>query len=111
MNFVPIPKPISKAIVGATKVVVTASQCLVHGLVVVNQTAAEAFLQVFDKLTADVTVGTTVPDYFIPVPASGGVVIPLSKVGFAHLTGVVIACCTSPTNNTGANCDVVVFVK
>jgi hypothetical protein len=111
MNFIPIPKPISKAAVAATKVTVTASQCLLHGLVVVNQTAAEAFLQIFDALAANVTVGTTVPDYVIPIPASGGVVIPLSSVGFEHLIGIVIAGCTSPTNNVGAACDVTLFVK
>jgi len=111
MNFVSIPKPISKASVAATKVTVSASQCQLHGLVVVNQTAAEAFLQIFDKAAGDVTVGTTVPDYFVPIPASGGVVLPLALFGFQHLIGIVIACTTSPTNNVGAACDITLFVK
>lgn len=111
MNFIPILKPVFNAAVAATKVVVNSRECLIHGLVVVNQTAAEAFLQVFDALTANVTVGTTAPDWVIPIPASGGVVIPLSSVGFQHLKGVIIAGCTSPTNNVGAALDVTLFVK
>jgi len=110
MNFVQVPKPISKKNVGSTAVAVKTTQCDVHGLVVVNQTAAEAFLQVYDLALGSVVVGTAV-DYFIPIPASGGVVIPLTKVGFQHFNAVSIACCTAPDNNVAALCDVTMFIK
>lgn len=108
--FHTLPKPISNAGVTA-KTTVKATQCMVHGLVVVNQTAAEAFLQVFDALLANVTLGVTVPDYFVPIPASGGVVIPLSNAGFQHFIGVVIGCTTGASNGVGAACDVTMFIK
>jgi|SRR6185369_2438884 len=110
-NFPPIPKPIFKAAVAATKTPVKATPCQLHGWQIVNQTAAEAFVQVFDKADADISVGTTVPDYVIPLPASGGAVLPLNKVGFRHDIGLEIACTTTPTGSSGAACDVLMFVR
>jgi len=110
-NFPPIPKPLFSAGVAATKTAIKATPCQVHGWHIVNQTAAEAFVQVFDKAAADVTVGTTVADYVIPLPASGGAVLPLNHVGLLHSIGLVIACTTTATGLTGAACDVLMFVR
>jgi hypothetical protein len=110
-NFPPITKPIFKAAVAGVAVAVKATPCQLHGWQIVNQTGAEAFVQVFDALQASVTVGTTVPDYVIPLPASGGAVVPLGKVGLRHDVGLTIACTTSPSNNVGAACDVLMFVR
>lgn len=110
-NFPEINKPIFKAAVVGAKTAVKATPCQVHGWQIVNQTAAEAFVQVFDKAVGDVTVGTTVPDYVIPLPASGGAVLPADTIGFRHDIGLVIACTTSPTNSTDAACDVLLFVR
>lgn len=111
-NFPPIIKPIFSAAVGATKVAVKATPCQVHGWLIVNPQAVEVFLQVFDALAANVTVGTTVADYVIPLPASGGAVLPLNHVGIRHDVGLTVACTTTPTGSgavTGA--DVLMFVR
>lgn len=110
-NFPPISKPIFSAGVAAVKTAIKATPCQVHGWQIVNQTAAEAFVQVFDKAAGDVNVGTTAPDYVIPLPASGGAVVPLGQVGLRHDIGFVIACTTSASNNVGAACDVLFFVR
>ena len=47
--------------VNATKVVVTAAPTLIQSISVLNATSAEAYLQIFDSLTAGVTVGSTAP--------------------------------------------------
>ena len=47
--------------VNGTKVVVTAAPTLIQSISVLNATSAEAYLQLFDKATGDVTVGSTAP--------------------------------------------------
>lgn len=46
-----------------------------HFAVLVNTTAAIAYLQIFTQLYSGVTVGTTVPTYVIPVAANGSVIL------------------------------------
>jgi hypothetical protein len=110
-NFPPIPKPLFSGGVAAAKTAVKATPCQIHGWHIVNQNAAEAFIQVFDKAAGDVTVGTTAPDYVIPLPASGGAVLPLNKVGFRHDVGLVVACTTTATGAGAGAADVLMFVR
>lgn len=112
-NFPQIPKPIFSAAVAGTKTTIKATPCSLHGCIVLNGTAAIAYVQVFDAKAADVNVGTTVPDYVFPVPPNTAppLVLPVGKDAFRHDIGLVIACTTSPTNNTGAACDVLMFVR
>lgn len=110
IGSIQLPKPISTKNVGNTAIAILTTQGMVHGLVVVNQTAAEAFLQIYDTAQASVVVGTAV-SWWVPIPASGGVVIPLSPAGFQHFNAVSIAACTTPDGNTAALCDVTMFVK
>jgi hypothetical protein len=49
-----------------------------YNLAIVNTTAAIAYVQLFDAATGSVTLGTTVPDWEVAVPAS-------SSVGLAQL--------------------------
>lgn len=109
-NLIPIQKPLFFAAVTA-KTTVKAGHWHLHGWTIVNQTGAEAFVQVFDKLLADVNLGTTVPDYVIPIPASSGAVEPFSPAGFEHTIGIVIACTTTPGGAAAAACDVLMYVR
>jgi len=81
----------------------------VFGWQIVNNTGAIAYAQMFNKKASDVTVGTTIPDYVVPLPANGGAVMPVSRTGINHSTGISIACTTTRTGNTSATCDVVMF--
>lgn len=65
-----------------------------------NPNSTLAYLQFFDALAANVTVGTTPPLMTVAVPAFGGVVDtwPMESVQFK--TGIVIAATTTPTGST-----------
>jgi hypothetical protein len=82
-----------------TKVVVAAGPVLLFNIMAFNTGGAVSYLQFFDALTADVTVGTTTPTFVIPLPASGGVsdayVLPER-----FRTGVVLACTDGSSNNS-----------
>jgi hypothetical protein len=77
--------------------------------------AADIFLQMFDAAnTTDVTLGTTVPDWVVPLdsaasPVSGGDGLPTH--GGEFKLGIVVACTTTPTGNTGSAAHVRVWVK
>jgi hypothetical protein len=81
---------------------------------ILNTTAAIAYVQVFYRLAADVTLGTTAPDVAIPLPASGGATLNFSGSGWrtrgrAGSNGLTIASTTSPTNATTALSHVVLW--
>lgn len=76
-----------------------AGKTYLHKIIVENPNGAKAYVQLFDALAADVTVGTTVPDYVVPVLAGAGTVddyIP----GILFTKGVTYACTTTPTGST-----------
>lgn len=106
-------QPFSSQVSG-TKTTVTAVPSRVLGYHLMNTTAAIAYVQVFDKLAANVTVGTTTPDFVIPLAANGSAILPISPkpanpISFS--TGCVIACCTSRSNSTGAAVDVLIWTE
>ena len=89
-----------------TDVLVQTGQTLLLGYDIHNTTGADAFLQCFDAAAvADVTVGTTVPDYVISA-AANEVVQGSFPFGLAFPKGLVIASCTTTGGNTGAAQDV-----
>lgn len=98
----------------STKGVVKASAGTLYGYEIINNGSALCYIQVFNKLTANVTIGTTAPDWVIPVPApssgtaGAGLVHELDK-GYSFSTGLVIACTTTRTGSTSATCDVNFF--
>lgn len=104
-NFPVSAQPISVGSVNATKQAISAKPYEIHGWQIVNQTGAEAFVQVFNKAVGDVTVGTTVPDWFLPLPASGGAAVGLPK-GIPMSVALTIACTTTKGGNADAACDV-----
>jgi len=79
--------------------------------VLVNTTAAIAYLQVFWLAAASVTLGTTAPDVVIPLPASGGVSIPFEGEGWHTASKFSVAGTTGRTNNVQALVDVVLWEK
>jgi len=98
----------------STKQAVKASAGMLYGYEIVNNGSAECYIQVFNKTTANVTVGTTAPDFVIPVPApssgtnGAGIVHDIDK-GVAFSTAITIACTTTRTGSTSATCDVNFF--
>ena len=105
-----LKKPFS-ASVGATATQVLGGHGQLYGYHIVNNTAALAYVQVFDLPAASVTVGTTVPDYVIPLPANGQAVMPMSRTGIDHANGLTVACTTARGNAVAATCDVVMWVS
>lgn len=74
-----------------------------YGWLIQNTNASVCYVQVFDSLAANVTLGTTVPKLFIPLgPNTGGPTqsspTQLSTLGFA--TALSVAATTTPTGNT-----------
>jgi hypothetical protein len=97
----------------ATKAVVAAVPASIYGYHIHNPNAAIAYVQVFNKLTAGVTVGTTVPDWVIGIPANGTVNLSPGTAGIDFSTGVVIAATTTTGGLTalGAGLQVGIFYK
>lgn len=95
----------------STKSQVKGSGGTIYGITAVNNGSALAYIQVFNKLSASVTVGTTAPDYVVPVPApssgtaGAGIREEYSK-GLNFGTGITVACTTTRTGSTSATCDV-----
>jgi hypothetical protein len=67
-----------------------------------NTTAAVAYVQFFWAAAADVTLGTTVPNAVIIVPASGGVVLPFNTGWQTGGTAWSMASTTTATGSTNA---------
>lgn len=74
-------------------------------LEVSNPNTADAFIQLFDALAADVTVGTTTPKHSFLVTAAaasdrrGGIDRSWLPIGLGFETGITYACTTTPTGN------------
>ena len=81
------------------KVVAAIVKVQVKRIIVTNVDSAVRYLQTFDALTANVTVGTTAPTMVYAIPATDSRVIELDKV---YETGLVYAVTTTSTTNTGA---------
>lgn len=80
-----------------TKAVVRAGGCLMFNIVIFNpDTSASSYVQFFDALTADVTVGSTTPTFVIPAGPKGGGILTLNCPR-AFRTGVVVACTATAT--------------
>ncbi len=102
-------EPVFNASVTGTKVQVSAVPLDIGAYHILNNTAAIAYIQVFYKLAADVTVGTTVADAHIALPASGGCTLMLGGLGWRTRGPVTLACTTTRTGSTTATADVLLF--
>lgn len=56
----------------AAKTVVKSSTGQLYGYDLYNNNAAQAYVQIFNVASGSVTLGTTVPDMVIVIPANGG---------------------------------------
>jgi hypothetical protein len=95
------PKHFYQGAVNATKVEVCDIPSNCYGFEVENNDTADVFLQVFNKAAADVTVGTTAPDYTFRIPASSNFgkdsqIFPIHY----HDLGLVIAVTTTRTGSS-----------
>lgn len=76
---------------------VKSSAGMVYGWLIYNPNTSVAYVQVFN--TTSVTLGTTVPLYSIPVPASQAVQV-FNPVGITHGTAITIAATTTMKGST-----------
>lgn len=77
-----------------------------------NTTAAMAYVQIFWKAASDVTLGTTVPDVVIGLPASGGAVLHFEGEGWRTMgTAWSFAATTTRTGLTAALTSVTIWKK
>jgi len=79
-----------------TKVLVIAAPVRLFNLLGYNSGASVSYLQFFDALSADVTVGTTTPKFSIPLPSTGGY-SDTYQLPEGFRTGIVIACTATAT--------------
>lgn len=86
---------------------VVGAPVLLFNIMGYNSGGSVSFLQFFDALLADVTVGTTTPDFIVPLPATGGYDSALT-LPESFRTGIVIACTATPTGNGAPAADALV---
>ena len=88
--------------INATKAEVTDNpSILIYSITLLNATAAEAYLQVFNADSADVTVGSTTPDFVIGVDATDELHCPFPKPILFN-AGLTIASTTTRAGSTNA---------
>lgn len=76
----------------------------IHFIAVFNATAAPLWLKLYNADADDVTVGTTVPDATLLVPANAdsdgaGFILPIPPCGIAFGTAITAACTTGRADN------------
>ena len=80
------------------KAVVIATPVLLYNIFAFNPGAAITYVQFFDALTANVSVGTTAPTFVIPLPIGGGHIAAL-QLAEGFRIGMIIACTATATGN------------
>lgn len=71
-----------------------------------NTTGAAAYLQIFGKKAADVSLGTDTPQAVIPLGANEVVAIPMPVPLYIGPAGISVAGTTTATGSSGAAIDV-----
>lgn len=97
--------------VGATVVQVSETPSLIGNIVLLNTTAAKAYLQIFWLASGNVNLGTTPPALVIPLPANGGIALNYGDEGWLTRGAGPwsIAGTTTRTGNTEALIDVTIW--
>lgn len=89
----------------------TAGKAEVTRLVITNTNASTTFVQIFDALTANVTLGTTVPLVTIPVVATtGNYTLESGRFPWLFDTQMSVAATTTALGLTGSGTGVYVTV-
>ena len=73
-----------------------ASPGKLYKLHVINSNGTNAYVQLFNAATGDVTVGATTPNYVIFVPSTGATIEDFA-LGLAFSTAITYACTTTAT--------------
>ena len=101
---------VSEQVTG-TAVQVTNQPCVIKSWQLVNTTAAEAFLQIYDAVASSVTVGTTTPKASIPIGANATEVGPANVDGEIPLSNALtLAATTTRGGSTSAPIDVLMVI-
>jgi hypothetical protein len=106
-------RPYSNDNVAAVVAQVKASgPAMIHGLKLLNKSGVVAYLQVFAKAAANVTLGTTVPDFFIQLAIGESVTIPMGDMPVRlDGAGLSLAGTTGAGNNVGAQISSTLFYE
>lgn len=94
-----MPGVIYRRNVTQTKVEVSPNRIALRGLLFHNDDAAAAYLQIFDKVIGNVTVGTTVPDAVVRLAADSFIEVNFFNAIFEN--GITIAVTTTAEGSTG----------
>lgn len=95
--------------VNATVVIPSALPIDLMICVVINNSAATAFIQMFDT-TGAVTLATTNPDFEFQVAANATLALPVSASGVRFYNGLKVASTTTEKGLTGSAAGVIVFL-
>lgn len=95
-----------------TKRVVFTGPGNIFGFLFENNSATDAvYLQFFNKLTADVTVGSTAPDFTIKVPAGAVLGKDAGEFALRHMNiGCVVACTADRSSASAPNADLTAHI-
>jgi hypothetical protein len=104
-NDVAASQPYFNDDVAGTAIAVQAGPTLLYGFEFHNVTAADAFVLLYNAAVANVTVGTTAPNFVISVDANG-VRGGHFAVPMQFNSGLTIASVTATDGSTGAAVDV-----
>lgn len=84
-----------------TKVAVKTSAGNLYGLHIYNPNNVVTYIQIFNKASANITLGTTAPDFVLAVPPNGWLDDPASSVPiWAFGTACTIVATTTPSGST-----------
>ena len=100
-------KPFSAVVGGTVTNLVVGSNATILTLVAASPASA-GYIQVFYKVAANVTLGTTVADIVIPMP-TGGIIIDVGWHINSGNAGVSLAVTTDRTGLTGVNTNVFII--
>lgn len=94
--------------VGATEVEVSQNSIVLSGILFHNDDAAVAFIQMFDALAANITVGTTVPDVVIRLAADSFLPVDCHDMKFS--TALTFVVTTTAEGNTGGTANHITMI-
>lgn len=89
--------PMKALALSNTKTQLSAGPIAIHTLTCDNPSNAEAFLQIFNALSANVTVGTTTPTVSIGI--QNAIPLTVSDADWMFFTGITVAATTTATGN------------
>lgn len=100
-NVYSAPGGSGNALLTNSAVNVVTGQHNLQTMVIYNPNVSVEYVQIFDALAANVTVGTTVPKMVIPLPASTVIDLPIeNSAQVTFFTGISVAATTSATGSS-----------